>query len=252
MPPASLPLGFAADLTSVTSNGAGYVAIAADGSVISSADGLNWGSNSAVPAAGMNSIAFGLALGVPTYLAVGNGGNIFSATNIVSGSWAPVASGTANDLTGISPVPGSFFVTGAGGTLLKSLDGSTWNPQTTNTTNTLRGIAFCGNCSGVQYVAVGDSGTIITSADGMNWNLVDPSTFTPPFPAPPPNLQGVTVGGSAGTRFLAVGQGGAVVYSDDGVNWSTASSGSSNLAQVLYLGGLYLSVGDAGANVVSR
>jgi hypothetical protein len=65
-------------------------------------------------------------------------------------------------------------------------------------------------------------------------------------------LLSVTVGGSAGTRFLAVGQGGAVAYSDDGVSWSTASSGSSNLAQVRFFGGLYLSVGDAGANLVSR
>ena len=254
MIPASLPVGFAANLTSVTSIGSGFVVLAANGSVISSSDGLNWVSNSTIPATGMNSVTFGLASGVPTYMAVGNGGSIFSATNIdiVSGSWTPGVSGTTNDLTGILPVPGSFFVTGAGGTLLNSVDGSNWNPQTTNTTNTLRGIAFCGICPGVRYVAVGDSGTIITSTDGVTWNVIDPSTFTPPFPAPPPNLLGVTVGGSAGTRFLAVGQGGAVVFSDDGVNWLTASSGSSNLAQVLYFGGLYLSVGDAGANVVSR
>lgn len=258
MPPTSLPLGFAANLTSVTSAGSAFIALAANGSVISSSDGLNWVANSTVPATGMNGVAFGFVSGItPTYMAAGNGGNVFKANDIVNGSWAPVASGTTNDLTGIWVVNGvvnvAFFVTGAGGTLISSPDGSTWNPPlTTNTTNTLRAIAFCGNCSGVQFVAVGDSGTIITSTDSVNWNVVDPSTFTPPFPVPLPNLQSVTVGGTAGTRFLAVGQGGAVVYSDDGVNWFTASSGSSNLAQVRYLGGLYLSVGDAGANLVSR
>lgn len=264
MPPTMPPPGFAASLTSVTSNGAGYVALAGNGSVISSADGLNWTNNSTVPATGMNGIAFAFAFAVtPTYAAVGNGGNIFKANdiNIPTGFWSSVASGTTNDLTGVFLLPTAFFVTGAGGTLLESVDAINWGvPLTTNTTNTLRGIAFCGICPGVQIVAVGDSGTIITGTivPGSNpisittWNVVDPATFTPPFSGPLPNLLSVTVGGAAGTRFLAVGQGGAVVYSDDGVKWYTASSGSSNLAQVQFFGGLYLSVGDAGANVVSR
>ena len=67
------------------------------------------------------------------------------------------------------------------------------------------------------------------------------------------DLRSVTIGGATATRFLAVGQGGAVAYSDDGLNWSIASAGSSNnLASVLFPRGLYLAVGDAGANAVSR
>jgi hypothetical protein len=176
---------------------------------------------------------------------VGNGGAIFASTDLVT--WAPWASGTPSDLTGISVFPGSIIVTGAGGTLL-SLNGSTWTPLTSNTTSTLRGVTF--NTINGMYAAIGDAGTIITSTDGTTW--------TPVVPAPlAQDLRGVTTGGQAGTRFLAVGQGGAVVYSDDGLTWKIASSGTTNnvannLAKVLFVPGMYLSVGDAGVNAVSQ
>jgi len=65
------------------------------------------------------------------------------------------------------------------------------------------------------------------------------------------------VGGASGTRFLAVGQNGAVVFSDDGLglNWSIKSAGlgnTANLAKVVAVPSMYLAVGDAGANAVSR
>jgi len=56
-----------------------------------------------------------------------------------------------------------------------------------------------------------------------------------------------------GTRFVAVGQGGAVVYSDDAINWSLSSvPGSPDLASIIFTPAMYLAVGRAGANAVSR
>lgn len=243
----SLPTtGFASNLSSVIFNGStAFVALGADGSIISSpsADGLNWLSNTSVPSTGMNGLAFGFVSGsIPTYIAVGDGGKIFTSTDTLA-TWTAVTSGTTSDLKSISLLNGTFFVTGAGGTLLTSFDGTTWTPLVSNTPNTLRGVAFTPFSLGIRYVAVGDAGTIVTSLDALTWSAVAPPLAQ--------DLRSVTVGGAALSRFLAVGQGGAVAYSDDGITWPTVSSGSANLAKVLYVGGLYMGIGDAGANAVS-
>ncbi|HET7765557.1 MAG TPA: hypothetical protein VFK92_10775 [Burkholderiales bacterium] len=248
MPPVTLPLNFTLDLSSVIFAPGTYVALSPAGPVIVSADGLNWTQPGSVPANGLSAIAFGFVGQVTaTYVVVGAGGAIYLNSGGNLQTWVPQNSTTVSDLNGIFSLNIGFVVTGAGGTLLTSADGQAWSLVTTGTTNTLRGVAFCAACAlgAIRYVAVGDAGTVVTSSDGVNWN---PAITL----AGAPNLRGVTVGGSSGTRFLAVGQGGAVAYSDDGIVWTAASSGSSDLAKVLYTGGLYLGVGDAGANAVSR
>ena len=256
-PPTTPPTPtFAENLTSIIYNGT-FIALGTNGAVISSADGFNWSANQTIPgASGMTGLVSGFVNGstVQTFVAVGSAGRIFFTTDLVN--WIPATSNTLNDLTGISVVngnPGAFVVTGTGGTLLSSLDGQNWSVHTTNTTNTLRAFTFGPSSqsptTGVLYIAVGDAGTIITTPQ-----LGSPATtvWTPINPAPTTqSLRSVTLGGATGTRFLAVGQGGAVVYSDDGFNWIPASSGF-NLARAIFGGGLYLGVGDAGANAVSR
>jgi hypothetical protein len=93
---------------------------------------------------------------------------------------------------------------------------------------------------------VGDVGTVVTSTDGTNW--------TATALAGAANLRGVTSGGALGTRFLAVGLGGAVVFSDDGASWSppSVSPGPAGLARVLFAPAMYVAVGAAGANAVSK
>lgn len=250
--PVSPPPGFTSNLSSVIFNGGAYVALGSDGSIISSGDGVNWVSNNpiqvnGIQASGMNGIAFGAVFGTPIYVAVGNGGKIYVTNDLTT--WTPITPVTPNDLTSVSVLNGSFLATGVGGTLLTSPDGISWSSLPTNTTSTLRGITFSA-INGI-YAAVGDAGTIITSADNT-------TTWNPVVPAPlAQDLRGVTTGGQAGTRFLAVGQGGAVVYSDDGLTWKIASSGTTNnvannLAKVLFVSGMYLSVGDVGVNAVSK
>jgi len=253
VPATSLPVGFAADLSSVIYNGT-FVALGTDGSIISSTDGLTWTANSPISAtgvSGMKGLGFGFASGVATYIAVGNVGAIFATTNLAT-FWTPLMSGKTSDLTSVSVLNASFVVTGSGGTLLRSRDGSSVDPPlVSNTTSTLRAAVFNPNpLLTNQYVAVGDAGTIVASNDGITWNPIPPSAITPPLTQ---DLRSVTFGGATASRFLAVGQGGAVAYSDDGLNWLSASSGlSNNLAKVLFVPGMYLAVGDAGANAVSK
>jgi photosystem II stability/assembly factor-like uncharacterized protein len=253
MPPASLPTGFADNLSAVVV-GTAYVALGTSGSVISSPDGLNWVLNTAVPAAGMNGIAFGFVNNVPTYVAVGDGSQIFTSTDLTQ-PWNPVVvSGLASDLKSVALVNGHFIATGSGGTLLTTdtpADGASWTALASNTTNTLRAVTF--NAPLGLYAAVGDAGTIVTSSDLLPTTLWTAVPLTPPLAQ---SLLSVTVGGASASRLLAVGQGGTVVFCDvfcaDGTHWSTRSAGSTNLNEVFAAPAMYVAVGDAGANAVSK
>jgi hypothetical protein len=231
----SIPTGFVSDLSAVTFDGSRFVALGTDGSVLTSADSNTWISATSVPSGGTNSIAFGIVSGAPIYVAVGNGGNIFTSADLVTWTTVPNA---GNDLYNVAFPNGTFVATGAGGTLLTSTDASTWTlVQNVPTSSALRGTTFG---TGL-YVVVGDAGTILTSPDLTTWNLT-----------PPPLTQGLRAI-RFGTRFVAVGEGGMVAYSDDAINWTTTPSGSAeDLAAVIFTPAMYLAVGAAGANAVSK
>jgi hypothetical protein len=238
--PTSVPAGPAKDFGAMVFTGAAFMALARDGSVLASADGLTWTSANAIPSGPvvMNGITVGF-VGFQLFVAVGSGGSIFTSSD--SGTtWTQVAPVTPNDLNGVTFVNGSFIATGANGTLLTSLDGSSWTAPNSGTANALRGAAFGLVAGAGRYVAVGDAGTIVTSSDTLSWSPVAPPLSQ--------NLRGVVFG----SRFLAVGQGGAVAYSDDGLNWSTASAGAADLSAVIFTPGMYVAVGAFGANAVSR
>ena len=263
VPPATFPSGYTSDLVAATFS-TGWLVLARDGTTISSPDGVNWYQNLSIgqfgpiPAGGMNGITFGFVGNVvPTYVAVGAAGTVYVSHDLLS--WAAATSvGTTNDLYNVALVNGFFIAVGAGGTVIISQDGNNWQAPLngTGTTAALRSIAFGPSASSptlVAYVAVGDGGTIIASPDTNTWTAATWNTAVTPVAQ---DLRSVTVGGAAGTRFLAVGQGGAVAYSDDGFapnSWNVPSSGTtSNLAKVLYIGGVYFGVGDGGAELESR
>ncbi len=251
-PATSLPAGFpaATNFSAVTFSGA-FVALGAEGSILTSADGLTWtppgSATNPVLSAGMNGIAF--LAGV--YVAVGNGGKIFTSSDLVTWTQAIVLGVVSDDLYSVSVLNGVFVATGANGRLLTSTSGSTWVVQNSNTPNALRGAAFRSTPT-VLTVVVGDAGTIVTSTDGISWT----ATTLPGAP----NLRSVTNGGAltssqpAGARFLAVGQGGTVVFSDDASIWSSPSTppGSADLARVIFTPGMYVAVGAAGANAIAK
>jgi hypothetical protein len=235
---ASQLTGVVPNLSAVIFSGAQFVALSADGSILTSTDGFTWTFAGTVPAAGasMNGLAFGSVSGAAVYVAVGAGGAMFTSPDLVN--WTPRASNpvNANDLFGVAFLNGGFVATGANGTLLTSPDGSNWTGQVSGTLSALRSAAFGVSVSaGSRYVAVGD-GTIVTSTDALSWT-----------PIPASNLRSVTFG----SRFVAVGQGGALAYSDDGVNWSTSTTGI-DLNRVIFAPGMYVAVGAAGANAVSK
>jgi photosystem II stability/assembly factor-like uncharacterized protein len=240
-PPTSVPTPFAKDLKAVIFTGTLFAALAADGSIVTSADGgLTWTSvipTNQITANGMNAIALGFVPGA-MFVAVGAAGSIFTSSDLAN--WTSVVPITSNDLYAVSFLNGGFVATGANGTLLTSPDGSNWTPQDSKTTNALRGAVYAAPLTGARYVAVGDAGTIVTSSDVLAWGPVAPPLSQ--------NLRSVVFG----SRFVAVGQGGAAAYSDDGVTWSPASTGLADLNAVIFTPAMYVAVGASGANAVSR
>ena len=99
---------------------------------------------------------------------------------------------------------GLFITVGTSGALLTSSDGTTWNAQTSGTSNYLRGVAYDGSTT---LVVVGNAGTILTSLDGATWTSRTSGISN--------DLNDVSFN-SSGT-FTAVGDNGTLIKSSDGI-----------------------------------
>jgi hypothetical protein len=90
-----------------------------------------------------------------------------------------------------------YVAVGAGGTVLTSLDGTTWTAQAPLTTNDLTAITFGG-----QFVAVGKGGVILTSLDGLAWETRTSGT-TNDLLAVTRTVSGYTAVGTSGTNVTS-------------------------------------------------
>jgi photosystem II stability/assembly factor-like uncharacterized protein len=149
--------------------------------------------------------------------AVGLGGRIYKTTN--SGTtWTPQASGTTQNLFGVSfrgANTSNVTVVGNAGAILTTTNGgSTWTTQTSGGQD-LTGVSFGGNSPTVG-VAVGLSGTIRRTTDGgLSWTTVTSPT-TESLTAV--KMMNQNVG-------WAVGENGVILYtSNGGASWSTQTS----------------------------
>jgi hypothetical protein len=227
------------NIPAVLYNGAAFVAMGADGSIMTTSDTVDWTSGMSINSGSVQMTS--LAYGNNTYVAVGLGGAIYTHSGAnLSDSWILQTSPTANDLYNVSYVNGMFIAVGKGGALLTSTDrGASWTPQNANTSSNLYQVAYGAG----TYVAVGDSGTITSSPDGSSWALQDnshsivQSLYAVAFRAAPP-------------EFVAVGAAGIVVSSPSGTagTWAAASAGGSDLNSIV-AATVFVAVGASGANV---
>jgi photosystem II stability/assembly factor-like uncharacterized protein len=210
-----------------------FVAAGDLGTLLSSTDGKTWATLNSPTTANFNAVSYDTSYN--KYQAVGAGGMVYALSpgSSTPSTWVAQTSNTTKDLFAVARIGATSIITGAAGTIITSVDGATtWSsPQTTNTTNALRGATYgYSSTLGNVFVVVGDAGTVLHSADGSTWT---PASSTSGVTA---SLKSVTAGYGV---FIAVGDGGTVLTSPDAETWtlqlSTSIPSAAALNSVTYL-----------------
>jgi len=233
-----------------------YVAVGDRATVMTSANGGEW-KLEVVPEAVTNSVFLGVGGNTNLLVAVGNQGSLIispnvttnlavnvggTATVVTNGSafgvlWYAMPVPTTNDLQGVCVSSNLTVVTGGGGTILTSPDGTNWTSRFSPTALTLTSVCRWSN----GWVATGDDGAIVVSGDGMAWSLVPPTTTN--------WLYRVRY---LGGQLLAVGQNGTVLTSTNGTSWLKRTSGTTRwLNDVTWINGSWYFMGNSGTVLVS-
>jgi hypothetical protein len=110
-----------------------------------------------------------------------------------------------NDLLSVRFLNHQFVTVGRAGTVLSSIDGTTWQPRGKVALWELRGVEF-GNG---RYVAVGELGVLAHSTDLDNWTVLPVATLN--------HFSSVVF---ATGHFVAVTEGGEIFRSANGLDWT--------------------------------
>ena len=148
-------------------------------------------------------------------------------------TWSIVSSGTANDIKGVTWDGSRFVAVDSEGGVLESTNGKSWSRKQTQSYGFSEIVA-----GGGHYIAIDEyDQTYYESSDRITWNERDTGQSD--------WLLGGTY--NAG-QFVLVGEYGTILRSSDGINWNevTTSPTDTDLDRIIYGGGLYVSVGDAG------
>jgi hypothetical protein len=238
--------------------GGTYLAVGERGTVLSSANGLNWAVEE--PPVDLETMWYGVGGSPDLGLIAGTRGQLYAsraetvevtvtntvevggrsyevvtteAVSLLGVQWEVRAEGlTTNTLQGIAWQPGRYVVVGAGGTVLLSTNGMDWEKVT------VTGGAFLTSVTPWRggWVATGSEGTVVTSEDGRSWKKRNTGTEEWVY-----RVRAVSDG------LLAVGRNGLVLSSTNGTTWETLASGTTAwLTDVREMGGVTTLVGTQG------
>jgi hypothetical protein len=231
---ASVRLG----LIGAGSLGSQFLAVGADGTVLTSPDGLSFTERALSEGILLRAVAASAFRAV----AVGRGNQLALSTDGINWTYRTLTlPGTPRILRGVAAGPTQFVAVGSAGTILLSLDqGETWQLLDPPAAQSLWGVAW----NGSRFVAVGDNGLILASPDGLSWSTVTS-----------PTTERLYAVAAHGAKFAAVSVLGSVFESPDGISgWS--AGGSSAAAWVrgatLASDGRRVVVGDRGLIGSSR
>lgn len=195
----------------------------ASGAVVKSADTVDWVMTSSGDRSFSSSDA---AYGAGKYVLVGS--TILTSTD---GQTFQRIDGIASNLTAVTYASGGFVAVGAGGTLIRSQDGTAWSRLRSGTLKRLNAIAYGAG----RWVAVGSGGEIRVSTDGLLWDGKWSGTDY--------SLNAVVY---AQGKFVIVGQNGIILSSTDGSSWSPQFSDSlGTLTDIDYGNGKFVAVGES-------
>jgi photosystem II stability/assembly factor-like uncharacterized protein len=210
----------------------GFWAVGANGTLMSSGDGVNWTLHSV----GVTGFLASVTSSAIQTVTVGEAGSILRSP---TGQTFFTASTGTNDLFGLTWNGSVFVALGAGGTILHSPDGATWTSASSPTAQDLISSAW----SGSQFVACGHNAAVLTSPDGSSWTLRSATA------AGGENLLGSAFGNGT---FVLVGNAGVIVYSTNGTTWTATTSHTSDaLFGVVWSGTKFVAVGDQGTILTS-
>ena len=178
--------------------------------IVHTSTGATWSAQSA--SGGLNGVAFS---GVTHGWAVGNTGTVLHTPNGTTNTDPRGSNGVVT--TAARVYTGPITLTNNSGIFARVLNGTTWSPQSSNTTQDLRAAAFPDALHGW---VVGIHGTILHTADGG-------ATWSPQISGTLNGLYGVTFVDSS--HGWAVGSGGTIVHTvNGGTGWSAQDSGKPN------------------------
>ncbi|MBF0537715.1 MAG: hypothetical protein HQL03_05615 [Nitrospirae bacterium] len=228
------PLPTGNNLLSVSYGNNTFVAVGANGTILTSPGGVAWTTRTS----GTSYDLAGVIYGRNTFVAVGYSGTILTSSDGVT--WVARNSGTSYALFGVSYGNNTFVAVGDSGTILISSDGVTWVARTSGTHNNLNGVIYGNN----TFVAVGDSGTILTSPDSVTWIARTSGTSYALYGVIYGNNMFVAVGGSHVIIAHSGVYSSTIQTSPDGITWTTRTSGTPNvLTGVSYGNNSFVAVG---------
>lgn len=238
--------------------GGTYLAVGERGTVLSSANGLNWAVEE--PPVDLETIWYGVGGSPDMGLIAGTRGQLYASlaetvgvtvtntvmvgernfevmttedVSLLGVQWEVRAEGlTTNTLQGIGWQPGRYVVVGAGGTVLLSTNGLAWEKVT------VAGGAFLTSVTPWRggWVATGSQGTVVTSEDGRTWEAQDSGTEEWVY-----RVRAFSDG------LVAVGRNGLILSSTNGTTWQSLASGTTAwLTDVREMGGVTTVVGTQG------
>ncbi len=147
-------------------------------------------------------------------------------------TWSSRTSGVTAGLWSVAYGNGQWIAVGESGTILSSVDGTTWSSRVSGYTS--RWLVSVGYGAST-WVVVGESGLILTSTDGLSWTARTSGTTS--------RINGVTYGGG---RWIAVAESGELLTSTDSRTWTKLSPSTDRLRGITYSYGQFVITGDNG------
>jgi hypothetical protein len=179
-----------------------------------------------------NERPLGIAIGAGRYVAVGDGGKLWSSMNAVD--WEPNTQGvTSSTLEAVQYGNGTFVAVGWSGTVVRSVDGRSW--EVGNISARFGGFMRFLIWNGTKFRAVSNGYEAFESADGRNWKFL----WSMPF-----STRKIVF---ARGQYLAVSSSGEAWESPDMKNWKKAELNSNAyIGDVTYGEGRFVLVGANG------
>jgi len=179
-----------------------------------------------------NERPLGIAIGAGRYVAVGDGGKLWSSMNAVD--WEPNTQGvTSSTLEAVQHGNGTFVAVGWSGTVVRSVDGRSW--EVGNITARFGAFMRFLIWNGTKFRAVSNGYEAFESADGRNWKFL----WSMPF-----STRKIVF---ARGQYLAVSSSGEAWESPDMKNWKKAELNSNAyIGDVTYGEGRFVLVGANG------